>query len=501
MAGFVGIDLGRTHVRAALVSVGYKRLSLERIEEVALDSVESLERALQIVTVPLLQHADGLAVAIDGDHCFTHRIAIPATAQKRLEEVLPFEIEAQVPVDIDELVYDYRPLRRRAAVDPVVVLTAAARIDTVRARIELIQAALSRQPDRVGCGPISLANLASVVTSLRGPGPFALVDLGAQRTEVTVLANGEAAFVRTLSQGVSGLPASAAALAGELRQTFLSAAIAVGADVQAAYLVGGGSAAQGAAEYLAYEAGVPITTLPALEMDGISEERAAAVPRFAKAIALALGASGRARDVDFRKGPLEYQRGFGFLKEKMPVLSGLFAAIAISFVFSNWAEMRALDRENEVLSGSLAAISKEVLGEEVADAEAAAEALARAQASDEADPMPHMDAFDVIVEISKVIPTSMIHDIEEFDMQRGHVKVSGVVGSTSDAQTISTEIAKHRCVAEAKIVKVTQVVNSERQKYVLEFDAKCPEDASSKKKKDGAGADKPASDKTKDGLP
>ena len=35
--------------------------------------------------------------------------------------------------------------------------------------------------------------------------------------------------------------------------------------------------------------------------------------------------------------------------------------------------------------------------------------------------MPRMDAFDVMVEISKAIPTSVTHDIEELDMQRGHV--------------------------------------------------------------------------------
>ena len=495
MAGFVGIDIGKTHVRAVSISVGYKRLSLGRLEEVALDSVESLERALQIVCAPLLEHADGLAVAIDGDQCFINRIIIPATAQKRLEEVLPFEIEAQVPIDIDELVYDHRSLRRKSSADPVVVMTAAARIDAVRARIELVKSALSRQPDRVGCGPLALANLASVVSPLRGPGPFALVDLGAERTEVTVLAHGEAVFVRTLSQGVAGLPGTASALAAELRQTLLSATVAVGGDLQAAYLVGGGAAATGAAEYLAYEAGVPITPLPALELEGATEDRAEKLPRFAKAVALALGASGRARDVDLRQGPLEFQRGFGFLKEKLPILSGLGAAIAISFVFSNWAQMRALDREHELLESQLTTVSKEVLGDAVSDADSAAAALEKAQAAEEADPMPTVDAFDIIVELSKVIPMTMTHDIEEFDMQRGKVKMSGVVGSTADAQSIASEIGKHPCVKDAKIGKITQQVGSERQKYVLELDVRCGDDTAKKK------PEKPTEDAAKEGSP
>jgi general secretion pathway protein L len=492
MAGFVGIDIGKTHVRAASVSVGYKRVALGRTEEVALDAVESLERAIQLVCAPLLAAADSVAVAIDGDQCFIQRITVPATAQKRLDEVLPFEIEAQVPIDIDELVYDRRQLRRDKSTDPVVVMAAAARIDTVRARIELVNGALSRQPDRVGCGPLVLANLAAVVSVLRGPGPFALVDLGAERTEVTVLSNGEAVFVRTLSQGVKGLPESAGQLASELRQTFLSAAVTVG-ELQAAYLVGGGSAAPGAAEYLAYEAGVPISPLPALELEGVTEERAQSLPRFAKAIALALGASGRARDVDLRKGPLEFQRGFGFLKEKLPVLSGLSAAIAISFVFSNWAEMRALEREHEVLQAQLAAVSKEVLGSQADDAESAGEMLTRARAPEEADPLPTVDAFDVIVELSKVIPMSMTHDIEEFDMQRGKVKIQGVVPSTSDAQSIASEMGKHPCVKDAKIAKITQQLGSDRQKYSLEFDVRCED----KKKSDKLG-DKSAEEGTKE---
>ena len=97
MAGFVGIDIGKTHVRAASLSVGYKRLSLARLEEVALDASTSLESALQQVFAPLREHSDGLAVAIDGDQAFIHRISIPAAAHKRLEEVLPFEVEANVP--------------------------------------------------------------------------------------------------------------------------------------------------------------------------------------------------------------------------------------------------------------------------------------------------------------------------------------------------------------------------------------------------------------------
>jgi general secretion pathway protein L len=203
--------------------------------------------------------------------------------------------------------------------------------------------------------------------------------------------------------------------------------------------------------------------------------------------------SGKAVDMNLRSGPLAYQRGFGFLKERAPLLAGLVAATLVSFLFSSWASLRALSREHEELVQSLAAQTQQILGEELSDPDAVSEAIERAKGKDEPDPMPHMDAFDTVVELSSAIPTTVVHDIEEFDMQRGHVKVNGVVGSTADAQNIASEMAKNRCVSDAKIAKVSQMVNGDRQKYVLEFDLKCPEDSGAKKKP--KASDAPAEDK------
>lgn len=483
MGRFIGIDIGATHVRAVLLNAAFRRSSIEQLQEVSLDSAPSLEDALQACVVPMLQHTDGVAMAVDGDSAFVHRITLPATAAKQLDEILPFELEAQVPVDIADLVYDFRTLRRAAGQDAIVVLAAAARTETVKARIELAERALARGPDRIGCGPISLGNLAAVCPGLRVPGPIALIDLGGHRTEVTLLKDGETVFVRTLSKGVAGLPETAPALAAELRQTLLAWSVTQGEEVQAAYLLGGGSAAQGADEYLGHELGVPVQPLPPLEIELGSPDQAARLPRFAKAVALAIAASGKGRDLDLRRGALAFQRGFGFIKEKAPLLAGLLTAAGISFLFANWAEMRSLDREQEHLVEQLSALSREVLGEEAMDAEHAAELLEKAKAVDEADPMPRLDAFDVIVELSKAVPSTMTHDIDEFDLQRGHVKINGVVGTTADAQLIAGKLGEHRCFQGAKIAKVTQVVNGDRQKYVLELDVKCPDDGAKKKKK------------------
>src|SRR5262249_30159326 len=152
-------------------------------------------------------------------------------------------------------------------------------------------------------------------------------------------------FARTLSIGVGGLPKSAPLLAAQLRQT-VAASGAIGRSIAAVYLTGGGSAAAGAEAYLAAELGVTVVGLPQPSIDGLTPDQTDVLPRFARALGLALGLRGRARDLDLRRGPLAYQRSFTVLKEKAPLLGSLFAIILLSFFFSTWAELRSLGKEH-----------------------------------------------------------------------------------------------------------------------------------------------------------
>jgi len=482
MARYIGIDIGSSHVRALLLSTGYKRVAIEAINEVAIDSVESLERALEVCVTPMLPHTDGLAVAIDGDGAFVHRLKLPLNARKQIDAVLPFELESQLPIDMSELVYDYRVLRSEPNATAIEVVAALARREQVKERIELVKRALGREPERVSCGSLVLGNLALVARELTAKSPIALVDLGSKRTEVAVLSDGEPLFVRTLSRGVAGLPESAASLISELRQTFLAFLASTDLAIDSVILLGGGAGASGADQYLSAELGLPVRALPTLQLEA-GPDVVLALPRFAKALALAAGLSGKAVDLNLRSGPLAYQRGFGFLKERAPLLAGLVGATLVSFLFASWADLHAAAREHDELVSALAVQSKQELGEELTDPAAVAEAIERAKAKEEPDPMPHVDAFDVMVELSNAIPMSVTHDIEELDVDHSHVRVNGIVPTTKDAQDVSTKMAENRCVSGSKIAKVSQVVGDTRQKYVLEFELKCAEDAGSVKKK------------------
>jgi general secretion pathway protein L len=481
MAKYLGIDVGSGHVRAVLLRTSYRRVAIEAVTEFDRRAAPTLVEVIRMTAAPLMFPGESVAVNLEGEKIFIRRIDIPAAAQKQLGEVLPYELEAELPFELSDAVYDHAVLRRDADESAVPVFAVVARTEDVRARIALVKEAVGEEPERVSPGGLSLASLTAIMPELVAAQPIALFDLEGVRSELVILEKGEPVFARTLSRGTEGLPETAPILVREFRQSLAAWRMAGGTRPEIAYLLGPGSSTPNASEFLEAELGIRVAPLPAPRLEETREEDLAAVPRFAKALSMALALGTRSRGYNLRRGPLSYERGYGFLRERVPLLTGLFAVVIVSFFFSAWSELRALAREKTTLEAALSGVTKDVFGEATSDPQRASDLLDKSATGTDEDPLPHADAFDVMVEIAKAVPESMTHDIEELDVQRGHVTVHGIVPTIPDAQQIATQLKAVRCFQDVKIVRTNQAVGEDRQKYVMEFDVKCPVEGKDKK--------------------
>ena len=492
MSTWLGIDIGATAVKVAAIRTAYRKVQLVGVASVEVaqagGAAEAIREATRLAVGEGGGVGDGTAIAVEGSRATVKVIGLPQSAAKQIAEVLPFELESQLPFDLAEAVFDHRLLGgvREIKGEELAVLVGLAKITDVQARIDLAKGAIGVEPERVGLGAFPVANLVPWVPGL-GEGIVAVLDLGTVSSDVLVLKSGEAVFGRTVGLGTKGLPGTAAKLARELRTTIAAHRAQGGEPPTRVYLCGGGAYVSGAEAFLSSALELPVEVLPAptLETFGLPRESAATIARFAKAIGLAVGLGPRQAGLNLRKGALAFERGFAWIKERVPILAGLGAVILVSFLFSAWAQLYAKSKERAALESALAAVTKEVLGEETTSATRAKELLGSQTAINDEDPLPHADAFDVMVKLSEHIPSSMVHDIDELDVQKSHVVVHGVVGSIPDAQQIKTNLGTETCFSEPKITRTNQVVGGDRQKYVLELDIKCPEDQR------GAAAKKP----------
>ena len=484
MARAVGIEISTTHVRAVTVASSYRHNGVERMAEVELTSQMDLRAALEVVARPMLLHGESVAIGISGIGAYLLRVELPATALRQIEQIVPFELEARVPVDVDDLVHDFVLNRDRGELDSINVVIAAAPLQRVKKLIEDCRAALGKEVERIGCGPFPLVNLIPYLPrNFSEDKTVMILDLGEKCSDILMIQQGRPAFARTIAEGIENLPHSAEALVAAIRQSLLGWISQTDSAVSKIYLTGTGASMAGAESFLSQRLEVAVLPLPKLDVTYSPETTWESVSRYSKALGIALGLGVRPNDPDLRSGPLSYQRGYAFLKEKAPLFAGLLTAMFISIVFANWASLRSLSREQKVLTDGLEAASQQILGKAITEPTEAQELLARRKALEESDPMPHMDAFDVLVAISNAIPNTIIHDIDEFDMQREHVKMTGIVGLAEEAQQIATKLKDQRCFQDVRLSKVVQVVNSDRQKYGLEWDVRCPEDEVTKTKK------------------
>lgn len=469
MARLLGIDIRSSSVRVAVVRRQYKGYRLEALQERALGPEEGIEDCVRATAGLLSGPGDHVSTGVSGEQLFVRELTLPRAAEKQLTEVVPFEIEALVPVEMDELVYNFRPLPAEGSTDTLRVLAVAARAQVIRSLIETVEGAVGVEPEHVGAGPLELANLSRVCPALEADECVAIVELGGTSSDLVVLNKGVAVFARTLSAGVESLAKGSRALVAGLRQSLAALAQQRELRVGRLYLTSSGVEVEGAVEGLSEALQLPVGPLPKfnfvdsanLDPDG-----------FEKAISLALG-QGAGAGYNLRSGALAYQHGFEFVRGKLPLLAALLAVIALSFGFSVWARSRSLAMENEALSEALASVSEGLFEKQVREPQQAMDLLIRAQVPVEKDPEMPLDAFDVLVGFTKAVSDDIIHDIEEFDVQRGKVSVRGMVSTKAEAEQLVEKLSENPCFQDVKNSKITQVMRSDRQRYSMTFEVDC----------------------------
>ena len=106
-----------------------------------------------------------------------------------------------------------------------------------------------------------------------------------------------------------------------------------------------------------------------------------------------------------------------------------------------WAQLYAANKDLATYEAALSTVTHDVFGEDDLrpGAARARNFLAQQTGSADDDPMPHVDAFDVMVKLSQDISPSTTHDVEELDIQKQHATVH-----TASSPTIPEEQAIKR---------------------------------------------------------
>ncbi|MEC7523160.1 MAG: hypothetical protein VYE22_24995 [Myxococcota bacterium] len=506
MATILGLDIDPQTVRAVAVRtalrkteiVGYYQQPIEPLpppEEgeggIAMTDAEpedaqlaAVRRAIRGVLGSLAQPPDKVITELSGDEVSIRKASLPAKAAKKLDELLPFELEGKVPFDITESIVDHQPietvdgeLRMHAAVVPRERI--AAHLGEMRM--------LGLEPRHVAVGAVALDGLVPLVPQLTTPGPHALIDIHPEGTDVCILMNGVCHFARTLSVTIADLDAGRqSVLERELRQTMAAWRMEGGSSPSTFFVCGQMAIRPGTDAWLGQIVGAPVETLQLPQAPGADE---AVRPAFARAAALSGRALARGKHLDARQGPFATKQAATALRQHLPLIASCAAAIVASFIFSSYARYSVLEARHQQLEDQLAEVTQEYFGVEARSPETALLQLSRGARGD--DPMPEFDAYDALEALSAAIPTEVTHDVRQLQIdlgdgdETGRFSLRGSVDSVSDTELVVQSLRNHRvirtegdtetrlqCFHELDLGNTTATAE-ERRSYRLEGQIRC----------------------------
>src|ERR687896_432737 len=214
--GSVGLDVGSTAVRAAEVALGGGQPSLVRAAQVPLaaGAVENGEvREPQVVTEAIreLWQRGGFktrqaTLGVGNQRAVVREVTVPALPPKELSQALPFQIQELIPIPLEDAVLDHDVLDEfdQEGTRMLRLLVVAAQRTMVTT---MVDAATQAKVEPVGVDLVPFALIRSVGQGdglnldESGMGGEAIVDVGADVSNICVHERGVARFVRILPSG------------------------------------------------------------------------------------------------------------------------------------------------------------------------------------------------------------------------------------------------------------------------------------------------------------
>jgi len=213
----VGLDIGTYSIKLveiseeadkpALAAIGMKKMPEEQSKGAAKDMIKALAEESNISTKEV-------NIAVSGQPVIVRLVPMPKMTEAELKSAIKFEAEKFIPFNINDCVIDFQIVRKYEKENKLDVLLAAVKKGYVEERIELVESA------GLSVGVVDVDNFAIANAFLRNmpegsqDKTFAILNIGAGLTNLTLLRNDTVCLVRDMPVGSTDFDASLSKVLG-----------------------------------------------------------------------------------------------------------------------------------------------------------------------------------------------------------------------------------------------------------------------------------------------
>lgn len=392
----------------------------------------------------------GAVFVVPAQMCFSRELAFPFRDRRRIEATFKFELEGQVPVEIEEVVADYILISSDEE---------GSRIIAFALKKEVIRAILS-SASSVGISParidIDIIGLCRLARSLgRASGTILIADIGAVATKLALVSDGELIAQRSFRAGGDSITSAVASaegidyqeaeerkLGGELEPDLIRQPLTrivkeirrflltTGEEPREVLLCGGVSATEGVDELLS-----DLLKLPVSKLD------------YGEKASVAGGALGGEPALDFLRE--EFSPGSTFARIKVSLFCALVACTSLfgAVDFAIFKQCLLLTNRLTEIDRQRQEFWRTALPGEPYRREGFLRYLASRRQELETDRegiyQPEtFSAFELLRRIASAIPPSSDVSFHRIDISQKSTRLSGRGSSVASAERIASSITR-----------------------------------------------------------
>jgi len=469
----VGLDWAQDSLRVATLQSSFRGFAVQDVRSAPLPAegspAERLRAGLAALELtPPLGSQDSIAVALPGSLVATHLIALPFSDPKRIEQVLPAEVEAAIPFDLSEVVWDAAILGVPGG--KTEVLVGVVRKAALREHLDTLAAA-GLDPRVVTLAPLALAALGErglLVAPGEPPLSAVVLDAGPDRADLALLDAGRPVLARALATSNAAQWEAAATDAQARTRLLLTLTRDLKISLrprklatQRLLLAGALASLPEAADQLSAETQLAVEpiTLPAGD------------PSSALALGLALRAQLPRGRVNLRKGEYAFTKDLSRVRGRLLRL-GISASVLLALgLVLGIARLSSLHRQAAEYDDAVCAATRRILGTCLTDYRQAIAQLSGGKSR--AAGIPRVSSADVLAELVAHMPEGSLPLLDVVEVTTTAVRLRGTAEGFGKVEEIVSSLRKDRCFGEIKPPRTEKARDGNKVTFALEFPYAC----------------------------
>ena len=362
----LGLDIRNDAISAVLIKSGIKTSRIEAYEHIPVSDQKNIASCIDSLLKSLVKQTDisgSICIASFPANQISYRnIKVPFKEQKKIKQILPYELEPTLPFLVDDLIIDYNSIKlqgRSGSADSTNVVAVAVEKSALKSYLNTL-ASFNIKPKIVTVGGYPTALCLSNNTT--APENRLFVDIGHRNSSVFIVVAGQIYLIRSFLTGAASSSLSES-LCSEIKRTLYACEEIFGFNLQIEeiFITGCSPDTVNYKQDLERILGISVKETDLLDYIGFTRKNPALSwkpEQMNNALALALTEIEGFKVFNFLKGPFA-AKNYWVEHKKSLIKTGILAGLVLALIFINIVlETHSMEKKLARLNNQITGIFK-----------------------------------------------------------------------------------------------------------------------------------------------